>query len=278
MKKLLHEKFDSISSMITALNSRPVNKVFEGKHLSSTKGSYDFTGTHSYEEACQLCLNGWDEKLNDIKAQFTKATKSNSNGAIAKRRTYNHVVGYAPNVPNAILGLPKSMITTGQQAQKVKVARIIYSPTGLCDVTAYELTKSGIVVLNIVNQLELNGIRVNLIIEPKASSCNNQDTSMMIEVKSYRDPLDLRKIAFPIAHPSIFRRLAFRWIETVPGLTDYGYNEGYGHTISDKEYHRQDLINNGLMKDSDYYLSHYLIDSCHYDTDAVMARAGIKVQ
>lgn len=277
MKEMVYEHFNSIGSMINALRTRPENSVFKGKELSSKKNDYSFNLTHSLDEAFDLCQNGWDEKLNEVKAQFAAATRPNKNGAIDRRRTYNHVVGYAPNVPNAILGLPQSMITTDKQPQKVKVASIVYSPTGLCTVTADDLIKAGIIVLNIVNQLELNGIRVNLVLQPKGSYGSNQRTAMLVNVKDYRDPLDLRKLCFPMIHPSFFRRLGFRWLETVPGLTDRDYAFGYGHTTTGNAGYKEELVKAGAINESDYYLSYYIIEECKFDRDAVMKAAGITI-
>lgn len=275
MKDMVYEHFNSIHSMIAALKSRPENDVFKGKPLSSIKDSYSFNMTHSLDEAYDLCQNGWDDKLSEVKKQFTAATRPNKNGTIDRRRAYNHVVGYAPNVPNAILGLPQSMITTDKQPQKVKVASIVYSPTGLCDVEAEDLVKAGIVVLNIVNQLELNGIRVNLVLQPKGSYGSKQRTAMLVNVKDYRDPLNLRKLCFPMIHPSIFRRLGFRWLETVPGLTDRGYAFGYGHTETGNDGYKETLVNAGAIGKDDYYISYYNIEKCKFDREAVMKYAGI---
>ena len=277
MKEMVYEHFNSIGSMINALRTRPENSVFKGKELSSKNNDYSFNLTHSLDEAFDLCQNGWDEKLNEVKAQFAAATRPNRNGTIDRRRTYNHVVGYAPNVPNAILGLPQSMITTDKQPQKVKVASIVYSPTGLCDVTADDLIKAGIIVLNIVNQLELNGVRVNLVLQPKGSSADHQGTAMLVDVKSYRDPLDLRKLCFPLIHPSFFRRLGFRWLETVPGLTDTSYACGYGHTTTGRDGYKEELVKAGAISENDYYLSYYIIEQCKFDRDAVMKAAGITI-
>lgn len=277
MKEMVYEHFNSISSMINALSTRPENSVFKGKKLDSKMDNYSFNMTHSLDEAYDLCLNGWDEKLAEVKAQFTAATRPNKNGAIDRRRTYNHVVGYTPNVPNAILGLPQSMITTDKQPQKVKVVSIVYSPTGNCTVSADDLIKAGIIVLNIVNQLELNGIRVNLVLQPKGSSDDHQDTAMLVDVKSYRDPLDLRKLCFPLIHPSFFRRLGFRWLETVPGLTDTSYAWGYGHTTTGRDGYKEELVKAGAISENDYYLSYYIIEKCKFDRDAVMKAAGITI-
>ena len=39
-------------------------------------------------------------------------------------------------------------------------------------------------------------------------------------MKDYREHLDLQKLCFPVAHPSMFRRLGFKWLETVEGLKE----------------------------------------------------------
>ena len=36
-----------------------------------------------------------------------------------------------------------------------------------------------------------------------------------------------------MAHPSMFRRIGFRWMETQPDIKEYGWSKGYGRSLSE---------------------------------------------
>lgn len=276
IKIVQKEHFDSIHKFLATINSRANNSVMSGCRSSIT-GDSDFTGTQSYEEATELITKGWEEVLPKIKEKFDTAVKHNQNGSIDKRRTCNHVVGYAPNVPNAILGLPQSMIYQHKEPQKCKVVSIVYAPDANCGTSAETFIKAGIVVLNIINRLELNGIRVRLMIASMDSYSNKTFISCTINVKDYREQLDLKKLAFPIAHPSMLRRFGFKWLETFPELKEDGFSVSYGKTISGVSDHKDDLVKAGIIKDTDYYTSLGQIEDLRFDTQAVMKAVGITI-
>lgn len=275
-KRVHAEHFDSIDKFLKTIDSRPENTVFQGAKMSSKDHDRTFRGTATYEEAVQLARYGWTEVLSKITERFKASVKNNSNGTITKRRTYNHVVGYAPNVPNAIMGLPQSMINQDKIPQKVKTISIVYAPTGLCDVDADTFINGGVAVLNIVNQLELNGVRVRLMVACKDSEDNSTFTNCTVTIKDYREQLDLKKIAFPMANPSMMRRFGFRWLETLPDLQERGYRSGYGCTISNEQGHKEDLIKHGIIKPTDCFLSLGRIRELNFNIQAIMKDAGIE--
>ena len=276
IKIVQKEHYDSIKQFLTTINSRTKNNVMRCEDSSQT-GSSSFTGTKSYAEATELLEKGWSDVLPKIRKQFETSVKSNANGAIDRRRTYNHVVGYVPNVPNAILGLPQSMINQHIEPQKVKVVSIVYAPDANCGTEAETFIKAGVVVLNIVNQLELNGLRVRLMITPMDSFVNGTFLSCTINIKDFREQLDLKKIAFPIANPSMLRRFGFKWLETYPELTESGFACGYGRTISGEKNHKDDLVKSGIIKGTDYFLNLERIEELRFDVQAVMKDAGITI-
>lgn len=271
-----HEHFDSIHQFLATINSRRNNNVMRHENCSET-GDSSFTGTKNYEGATELITKGWAEVLPRIKEKFDTAVKSNRNGSIDKRRTCNSVVGYAPNVPNAILGLPQSMIYQHKEPQKVKVVSIVYAPDANCGTSSETFIKAGIVVLNIINRLELNGIRVRLMISAMDTYANHTFVNCTINVKDYREQLDLKKLAFPIANPSMLRRFGFKWLETYPELKEDGFSDGYGRTISGEKNHKDDLVKGGIIKDTDYYMSLGHIEDLKFDVQAVMKAAGITI-
>ncbi len=269
------ERFENITQMLTALKHRPANEVFKGHSLSSETGSEDFTRTKSYDEALSLIENGWEEPLNKIKKGVENGFKSN--GTLNKSRPQTGIVGYAPCVPNAILGLPNSMIMTEKTPSKVKAVTILFMMSVNCSVDEEDIMKSGIVVLNIINDLELAGYRVKLDVEFFGASEGNDICSARVTVKDWRQPLDLKKLAFPIAHPSMFRRLGFRWLETYPQLKNRGYYSGYGSSSFRTNYQNTLKIYNesGMLDKNEYAITVYLCKEKKFNKDEIVKACGL---
>lgn len=260
---IVHEHFKNLHELMTTLEKRPNNSIMEHKY-ASIEESASFTGTQSYKEAEQLMAHGYTKILPEIKKGMVHANASTS--PMQRRRVTTGVQGYAPHVPNAIQGLPNSMISTESQMQKVKAVSIVYAMAGMANVPSSEFIKCGIVVLSIVNKLELSGCRVSLQVAFKHSIVNDEIAIATVNVKSYAEHLDLQKLSFPIAHTSMFRRFGFKWLETSPDITDRGHASGYGRTIhSDSKQLRNAIASNGeILIDS------LIIQKNKYDADAII--------
>lgn len=263
MKHVIVEKFDSIGQMLDTIESRPNNNVMNGEH-NSHDDDYDFTLTHSYEEALDLFRYGYTKPLKEIKNILDKKI---ANTQIKNRRIVSTgVVGYTPHVPNAILGLPNSMIDTTILPHKTKAISIIYAPVANCWTSAKELQKAGIAMMSVINTMELNGVRVNLSICPKCSARDDEYAIPMVKVKDYREHMDLKKLMFPIVHPSMFRRFGFKWLETCVGLTNTGWKWGYGHSIQDCKEVRDVL----KLDDKTKFINFYKIKDLGYDEKKII--------
>lgn len=273
--KVLYEEFANLRSLETALNSRTENSVFKGGRCSSKSNDKGFTRTSSWEEAIDLFHTGWDEPLEEIKRGIAKNFKANV--STNKTRPCNDVVGYAPCVPNAIMGLPHSMISTQRTPSKVKAVTITYSMSVTCGYSEEQILKSGIVVLNIINDLELQGYRVKLNLEFMATKEGNDLSIVRVCVKDWRQPLDIKKLTFPIAHPSMFRRLGFRWLETVPNLKNTGYRGGYGSSNFKSDYENACRIykENNLLKENEFFITSYLCIEKDYDKEEIIKETGM---
>lgn len=227
MKRIVKEHFDSIDSLINTIMNRPKNESMRNAN-ASTDGSVSFTQTSSLKEAIDLLKNGYFEPLDKLKK--VDMNKSHSGNAI---KYSNEVVGHFAHVPNAIIGLPNSMIKISKTPRKVSTVNLIYCPVGAHYHDSNDFIEVGIKVLSVINTLELNGIRVKLQVSFNCAKDNNTATLGTVSLKGYQEKLNLLKICFPIAHPSFLRRIGFKWIETVPNLNESGYAIGYGTTVKD---------------------------------------------
>lgn len=272
------EKYDSIKEFVDIITKRNVNSVFKGKSLSSEDGSYAFTGTNSLEQAKSLLKDGYREPLESIKRglRINKVNKKFKD--IPKVRPTNNVVGVVPHVPNSLLGLPQSMINLEKTPNKVKVVSINYDMSINCGTNTRDIERSGIMLLSIVNMLELQGYRVKLNVIAFSGMGGNELAIVSVEAKDYKQPLDLLKVCFPLVHPSFFRRLGFRWLETVPNLTERHFTSGYGVAVATRGYEEALDIYSKNLKDFDknsYYFNVRFVKSLDFDMDKVLKKTGL---
>ena len=278
---VVFESFDSIGKLVSALNSRTSNSVFAGKEDSKrTDFRYArFSGTESYEEAVQLATKGWDGPLDELK-EVARSMNLKTNVTADKHRPTTGIVGYAPCVPNAIRGLPNSMIMTERTPSKVKAITIVYANADVGGIKSSAYLKSGVSILKLIQRLELSGYRVRLQSEFKSSVESDEYAIVRVTLKDWREPVDLKKLTFPFANSGMQRRLGFRWMETVPTLTKIGWCSGYGSTIArHMDYDEQiDFYKrNHLLDDGSYFITKQLCEDEKYDVDRIMNRAGMKL-
>ncbi|MGI4657239.1 DUF7192 family protein, partial [Klebsiella pneumoniae] len=100
-------KYDGLPDFFSALKKNRVS----GRDNSSDTGSYDFTGTHSFQEAYNLMVKG-DRESYDMVVKLKKMTDALFRmDKSVKRKPVVAPEGYQPHVPNAIKGLPNSMMS-----------------------------------------------------------------------------------------------------------------------------------------------------------------------
>ena len=233
--KYIIDEFQSIAHLLNELENRPTNSIFADYDLSSQQIDNDnnpWSGTHTYEEAEELIKFGYDGILDQLKGGLTVPIKAESN----VRRPKNDVIGFLPNVPNAIQGLPQSMINVKVVPQKTKVVNIIYAPVSNGGTNPRKFIDAGIKMVNVIHALELNGIRTNLKIAMKFSYSEDEMVAALVTVKHDSEHLNLKKICFPIAHPAMLRRFGFKWLETSPKIQSHSWPFGYGSSnVSDDD-------------------------------------------
>ena len=259
--KIIREHFESIYQLINTINNRPQNPHFSQKSSQCTNMS-DWYGTINYNEAIKLLTEGYVEPLKKMKKAINKNLNLNSTGNLNRRMPRNSVVGFVPNVPNAIRGLPESMINFHTVPQKIKAVTITYVNTQNAYVDADEFLKSGITILNLINLLEHNNIRVKLNIAFKFSKQYPEFHFATVTVKNWKDQLDLQKIAFPICHPSMLRRIGFKWLETCPFHT----SSDYGAT-QDVEYVIDELKDKNFVNENEYLFDIDICKNLKYDEE-----------
>ena len=135
------DRFDDMNIFLKTIKSRPFNTVF--KDYPDGRGSenddYSFSKTKSYKESEDIMKIGYKEGLADLK-KAEKSIPVCSKGSKAVPTA--SVIGYTPHVPNAIAGIPCSMISHKQVVMKSKMISMAYDMTASWEVNADDFVKA----------------------------------------------------------------------------------------------------------------------------------------
>lgn len=230
--RVIHEYFSSIHQMLNVFEGRENNQIMSNEHSSTKRGDSSWYGTSSYEEAVKLLTCGYTDILDKLSLGIRKATKSLKNIDFSKSYIIEDVQGASPIVPNYLQGLPKTMCYRQPVAKKVKTINIIYCPCENCGSSPDEFIEAGVAILSAIRAIEKSNISIKLDCMFSDATSGNEAVIGIVRVKNYRDRLDLQKLCFPMAHPSMLRRIGFKYIETAPDMRCSGFTCGYGRTPS----------------------------------------------
>lgn len=233
--KTIINRFDSVAAFWANIKDKEAQPAFKDHEASQKVGAYrtEFTGTKSFEEATGLLLNGdrinADEVLRRvvaIKRQVGKQTK--------RQRVGTGVVGFAPNVPNYLAGVPRAMITATATNKKDKIINLVYNVAAPWTVETKALQKAVINLAGAIVALEAGGARVNVYVGWTCNSCSGgHKCGAFVRVKNASQPLDTLKMIYPLGSPSMIRRHFFRWLEVTELPSEF--RTGYGRCLGNAE-------------------------------------------
>lgn len=188
----------------------------------------DWYGTNNYEEAKNLIIKGFTDILDKLRLGIQKTVESHNTPDTSKSYIIEDVCGYVPIIPNYLQGLPKSMFHRQSVTRKIKTIHLIYGPSANSGVSPENFIKAGIALLSAIKTIEKSNITIKLDCMFFASFTEQEAVIGLVQVKDYKDRLDLQKLCFPMAHPSMERRIGFKFLETIPELEDPDFTYGYG--------------------------------------------------
>lgn len=229
---LIYEVFDSITDLLEETDLRQVNPIFHNRELTSQEaGRADWFGTDTYQAARELLNYGdqyYYEKLIEENKKIEKKIQSFFSNISNQSIIVNQPVGFVPHIPNAIQNLPNSMIDRVMQPKKRKTITIIYNDAINGGTNHEVIVQAGICLLNVINALEKQGVTVRIYGTFFSSVCGSEAVWGMLRLKDYNERLSLKKLAFPLVNPAMFRRIGFKWMETQPAITEKRFSNGYG--------------------------------------------------
>lgn len=208
---------------------------------SQETGRGGWAGTDTYEEAENLMYSGDEasyKKLMDLKSETDKYYIEEAG---TKVKPFNDVVGYTPHVPNAILGLPQSMINSRREPKKHKVLDIFVNRSRASMTSTSQIEYEGALILSFLDSLERDGFRVNLYVGKVSWHGGASEVSgHIVPIKLASDPLNVKKSAYYLVNPAFLRRTAFKIDENETRLKDITHI-GYG-SVNNRDVMREFLL------------------------------------
>lgn len=250
-KKLVRQfEFSSLAEFYEYITTTSYNSTYQNSEKSSIEGSKDFTGTEDFNEAVDLFKHGWKEGS----AKLTKKleAKMKRMEPTTRAQQVKSVAGYQAIVPNYLAGDPLNMINKKMVPVKQKVITINKNIGYAARISKEKIEEESIKAFQLVKKLENQGMRVNLNIV-QGFEVEDMKIIIKIRIKSSTEKLNISKLAFPMVHPSMLRRLFFRFLEVVPNASER-YRYGYGRPV-----YADDMKK--YVKDNEYVIPNILTKS-----------------
>jgi len=244
------ETFDDFTEFFNTCDCRP-NK---GGSFSDSRTRYgdddDWSGA-SYEQARDMLIYGYEKSVSAVNTRVNQLQKQSFEQPPKRVRDF---CGFAPIVPAVVIGLPKTMWNNKAETKKSKCVTVVYDVGVSCGISREQLEEHGAKVVSYVMNLERLGYRVRIDALCGFAEYSKQ-YAVRIPIKNEHNPINLKRIAFPMTHVAFLRTLAFDWYERCP---DAEFMCGYGTPLYalDKS-SRDDFLKNTLTG-NEYYINYEL--------------------
>lgn len=245
-QEIILESFNGMLELVKTNDSRKNNFGYDRK----VKGR-DFNFS-SYEQAVSWLLN-YDKHLDMFKKEIKNLDIKISTDS-KKVKTFNSVEGYQPIIPNALMGLPNSMVNSKVSYKKNKVINVLVDATYSWHTTEQEVARSYSKQLAYLSLLEKQGFRVRLELGfIFGTRFSNKIHICKILLKNESQPLDIKRLMFGLTNLGSFRLFGWDWYERLPKAEQI---DGYGSPMYswDSEKRNALLESIGTIQNKQYYL------------------------
>lgn len=216
--------FNSIADVVNYIDTTKRTSFYKRRH-DSDNNDYGFTGTHTMEEARELLFHGWEDGAKQLKNKLDAKINVNNNGY--RNKTFYDIAGFQCSVPRYLQGIPTNMVNNKRVVQKQKVVNITKDFGYSASVSKEEMMRESVKFLQAVDKLEKQGVRCNVFVSVVTRGRKSKGyIDIRVKVKDSSQRMNLKQLAFPLAHPSMFRRIVFALIERLEDCKDFGM--GYG--------------------------------------------------
>ncbi len=241
-------EYSSLSEFIIDINALPNNRFFTDRHSSQRieKEGRNWYGTTDYQQATYMLTHGWDSAAQKM---ATKVKMNQSVAAVSRssKPAYG-VVGSQASVPRYLQGIPTNMISRQTTYSKQKVVTITKGISYNSGWTPSQILEECIKALQIIQSMENGGqrVRLNVMLAVSCESNRKYNHICKICLKQPDERLNISKMSFALAHPSMLRRFFLKWIEVDP-FAEHDVGDVYGIPATP-------AIKEKAMDDNEYYI------------------------
>lgn len=247
-------EYSSLNEFITDINALPNNRFSSDRHCSERREHEggDYYGTVDYQQATYMLTHGWDAAAEKM-AEKVKMTNPIAVVARTSKPSYG-VVGSQASIPRYLQGIPTNMVSRQTTYAKQRVVTITKGISYSWHWTPQQILDECIKALQIIQSMENGGQRVRLNVMLAVTCFDNMKYSHMCKVcvKQPDERLNISKMSFALAHPSMLRRFFLKWLEVDPHA-EHDVGDGYGFPAS------LPIINKALSE-NEYYLPEKIED------------------
>ena len=223
--KIMCEQYNSAAEVVADCRTRKITDNSFHDMNNGRLGGHDkkWCGVKSYDEALEYLEKGYQPVVDQLKS----AIKADLTGKGKRISFHNDIVGHVPIVPLVIMGVPNAMVNSYMKQIKAKVVDVYYDGVFGFGVSSKDIIKTGSKVIAAILQLEQQGYRFNLYQVQSYSDSKSCDM-MTVKLKDAAQPVDIKRISFPLTHTGFFRVIGFDWYSKTPKGK---YRLRYGHAI-----------------------------------------------
>lgn len=212
-----HHQFDSLSAFLAHVESTPIHDSNAGTMESSNstgRGREWDMGVESVKRAASLADSGWADGRDKLVSGLLDL-REHASGHTDRPAWDTQAAGFFPNVPAYVAGSPECMWIRENTPDR-PVVRLLVHGSASANIPAQTMMNRGIAIASAVDDLESQGLSAEVTLVFTFDGTHRVD----VVVKGAGQVLDPATMAFCLAHPAMFRRLAFRWVEGIKDASD----------------------------------------------------------
>lgn len=217
--------FDSVSEVVSAARRGVTREMLKSPAL-------DWNGNLTFDQACDLAVNGWSDMRPPIDEILTPVNARLSDILSERQERYLDITGAEVDMDRYLAGEMECMWEDIPQLVETRVFNVLCNNDASGVVSAETIARRGAAIAGIVEAFGIMGCEVNVWAEISSGGRQHRSNvhSVLVNVHRAGDFLDVNNIMFPIAHPSWLRRIMFAVFkgETPEVKEMFGFVDGYG--------------------------------------------------
>ncbi|MEL7111401.1 MAG: hypothetical protein AAGK93_00505 [Pseudomonadota bacterium] len=203
--------FNSLDACLRQAEAAP-SRHWQGEAKSRSTDRFEFYGTRTFEEAVSFGRYGWKEGREKL-VRATLSLRDLAEGHLSVRSEDRDVYGSRPDVPLFCAGAPEHMVVPGDRfGPAAPLVDLLVQACVSADADADEIINYGAALASLIDATEAERRRVRVTLAFGTVSAPYRH-DILVRVKDHSEALDIDRLAFALACPSMLRRITFSLTE-----------------------------------------------------------------